>query len=90
MLKEKICAYCKRSYEPSNYNQRFCSSSCKNCFSSSKRLREKEERKNPSKKGLTPTVDTMPINRIETAKERAMYKAWEEILGLGKSITTKD
>ena len=36
------CERCGRLYRPSNYKQKFCCSSCRNCASSSRRMASKD------------------------------------------------
>jgi len=38
------CNYCGREYIAKNYNQKYCSPSCKNCASSRDRMKEKDFR----------------------------------------------
>lgn len=56
-MKDRICDYCSRQYTPSNYNQRFCCASCKNCYSCSKRLKDSDTRKLLSKSGYYATPE---------------------------------
>lgn len=46
----KQCPYCSRNFTTSDSKKVYCSPSCKNCSSSSRRMKAKEERKETLRK----------------------------------------